>query len=623
MKLIFKQKLNLKFFTTRREKLLDKFNYPDLVEYKIDELSKEESLAILEKKIECSLAEMDPEFHNIADDILEKCGGSPLAIDAVANVLRGKTKDLDRWKYVSKEFALYISNTLAGEEHRSVFAAIQISVDFLKDKELEKNYFSLNIFQNSSFFNMKTVEVFWGKNYLFYLDTLTRNSLLLKQSTPFYGKAYTLHDLNKMYIETKLDENNKQEYRKQFIENYREECTSEWHKISPLEHGNFYHNYLEICQDLNEQNLAKEISEDILYNNPDISLQIVKKTVGFLELDLIQEAPKILEINRNPDVILCLKDYLDPITRKETFQKNITLDFHKSSNKKKFQSFFKEQEIKKVYENDTVIQGKVLKEIKGGLQVDIGGGFLAFLPNSQIDLKLTPNIEQFIGKTFDFKVLKYNKKGANIVISRKTLLEIDRLEKRAENLKKIKKGNIVKGIVKNITDYGVFVDIGGIDGLLHITDITWARITHPSEACAIGDEMEVMIIDFDLDKNRLSLGLKQKTADPWENIEKYKLGSIVTGKITNITAYGLFVELKKDVEGLVHNTELSWSKKITGIEDITQKVGDDIKVVVKEIDKDKRKISLSVKELTPDEVAQNRFCRRRCYSKSTACYYLG
>ena len=176
----------------------------------------------------------------------------------------------------------------------------------------------------------------------------------------------------------------------------------------------------------------------------------------------------------------------------------------------------------------------------------------------------------------------------------------------AQNFK-IKKGNIVKGIVKNITDYGVFVDIGGIDGLLHITDITWTRISHPSEACAIGDTIEVVIMDFDLEQCKVSLGLKQKTADPWEGIKKYKIGSIVNGKIISIAAYGIFVELEKGIEGLVSNAEISWSKKKTSVEDITQKVRDDIKVVVKEIDKDKRRISLSVKELTPnpwDEVAK-------------------
>ena len=169
----------------------------------------------------------------------------------------------------------------------------------------------------------------------------------------------------------------------------------------------------------------------------------------------------------------------------------------------------------------------------------------------------------------------------------------------AQNFK-IKKGNIVKGIVKNITDYGVFVDIGGIVGLLHITDITWNRISHPSEACAIGDTIEVVIMDFDLEQCKVSLGLKQKTADPWEGIKKYKIGSIVNGKIISIAAYGIFVELEKGIEGLVSNAEISWSKKKTSVEDITQKVRDDIKVVVKEIDKDKRRISLSVKELTPN-----------------------
>ena len=268
------------------------------------------------------------------------------------------------------------------------------------------------------------------------------------------------------------------------------------------------------------------------------------------------------------------------------------------ASKKKYRIVHIWKQVQEAYKKETTIEGTILEKIKGGMRVDVGVN--AFLPDSQVDLKPILNLEEVMGKTFDFKVLKYNKKRANIVISRRALLEMDRLEKRAENLKKIKKGNIVKGIVKNITDYGAFVDIGGIDGLLHITDITWTRISHPSEVCSIGDTIEVMIMDFDLEQNKVSLGLKQKTADPWEGIKKYKLGSVVIGKIASITSYGIFIEIEEGVEGLVHNTEMSWSKKTVNIDDIKQKIGDEIKSVIKEIDKDKRRISLSVKELTPN-----------------------
>ena len=266
--------------------------------------------------------------------------------------------------------------------------------------------------------------------------------------------------------------------------------------------------------------------------------------------------------------------------------------------KRKFQIVKIWEEVQGAFKKGTTIEGTILEKIKGGMRVDVGVN--AFLPDSQIDLKPILNFADVIGKTFEFKVLKCNKKRANIVISRRALLELDRMERRAENLKKIKKGGIVKGLVKNITDYGVFLDIGGIDGLLHITDITWARISHPSEVCTIGDTMEVIIMDFDLDKNRVSLGLKQKTKDPWVNIKKYKLRTTVTGKVASITVYGIFVELEKGVEGLVHNTELSWSKKIMSIADVTHKVGDRITAIIKEIDTEKRRISLSVKELAPN-----------------------
>ena len=195
------------------------------------------------------------------------------------------------------------------------------------------------------------------------------------------------------------------------------------------------------------------------------------------------------------------------------------------ASKKKFEIVHIWKQVQEAYKKETTIEGTILEKIKGGMRVDVGVN--AFLPDSQVDLKPILNLEEVMGKTFDFKVLKYNKKRANIVISRRALLEMDRLEKRAENLKKIKKGNIVKGIVKNITDYGVFVDIGGIDGLLHITDITWTRISHPSEACAIGDTIEVVIMDFDLEKNRVSLqilGLSvgQKTENLGKGLKNIK-----------------------------------------------------------------------------------------------------
>ncbi len=276
------------------------------------------------------------------------------------------------------------------------------------------------------------------------------------------------------------------------------------------------------------------------------------------------------------------------------------------ASKRKFKIVKVWEQVQEAFKKGTTIEGTILEKIKGGMKVDVGVN--AFLPDSQVDLKPILNLADVIGKTFEFKVLKCNKKRANIVISRRALLELDRMEKRAENLKKIKKGNVVKGLVKNITDYGAFLDIGGIDGLLHITDITWSRISHPSEVCAIGDTLEVMIMDFDLDQNKVSLGLKQKTKDPWENIKKYKLGEKIKGKIVNITNYGIFLELEAGIEGLVHNTELSWSKKIANITDVKQKIGDEVDVVIKEVDKDKRRISLSVRELFPNpwiEVAKN------------------
>lgn len=255
------------------------------------------------------------------------------------------------------------------------------------------------------------------------------------------------------------------------------------------------------------------------------------------------------------------------------------------------------EKIKETHANDKTIKGTIIEKIKGGMKVDIG--VTAFLPNSQIDLKPILNLDIFIGQNFDFKILKCSKSKSNIVLSRRALLEVGRVKERTKTLKSIKKGALIKGIAKNITSYGVFVDIGGIDGLLHITDMTWGRILHPSDICKIGDELELIITDFDLEKNKISLSLKDKTKDPWSNINKYKNGDIIEGKVINVTDYGIFIEIEKGVEGLVHISDLSWVKKITTTSNIKE-IGSKIKAVIKDINIEERKIALSVKDLTDD-----------------------
>ena len=214
--------------------------------------------------------------------------------------------------------------------------------------------------------------------------------------------------------------------------------------------------------------------------------------------------------------------------------------------------------ISEACENGDPVKGTVIAKVKGGLSVDIG--VKAFLPGSQIDIRPTKNLDKFIGKTMEFKVIKFNKKRGNIVLSRRAILQEERGKLRDETLEQISEGMIVKGIVKNITDYGAFIDLGGVDGLLHITDMSWGRVKHPSNLLAVGDEIDVKILKYDSSKERVSLGLKQVQPNPWESApEKYTAGTKVKGEIVSIKDYGIFVELDDGIEGLVHVSEVSWT----------------------------------------------------------------
>ena len=256
------------------------------------------------------------------------------------------------------------------------------------------------------------------------------------------------------------------------------------------------------------------------------------------------------------------------------------------------------EEINKVLEKDGVIEGKVSAVIKGGLYVDIG--VEAFLPGSQVDLHPIRDLASLIGQTFKFKVLKFNKRRGNIVLSRRALLEKEREELRKETVVNLKEGQIVEGIIKNITDYGLFVDLGGIDGLLHITDISWGRVTNPSEMFKIGEQIKVKIISFDRENERVSLGYKQIKPDPWEEAEqKYPIGARVQGKIVNITNYGAFIELEEGIEGLIHISEMSWIKKVRHPSQLLS-IGDLVEAMVLDLDVPRKRISLSLKQLEPN-----------------------
>jgi small subunit ribosomal protein S1 len=254
-----------------------------------------------------------------------------------------------------------------------------------------------------------------------------------------------------------------------------------------------------------------------------------------------------------------------------------------------------------------VINGKVKAVVKGGLLVNIG--VEAFLPASQIDITTPKNLQQYVGNNYDFKVVKINQERQNIVLSRRELIEQERTERRQKLLSEMTPGDIRKGTVKNITDFGAFIDLNGIDGLLHITDMSWGRIGHPSEVLKVGQDIDVVVLDINREKERVSLGLKQKMANPWDNIEgKFPIGAKVKGKVVNLVPYGAFVELEPGVEGLVHVTELSWTKRIAKPSDVL-KQDQEIEAVVLGINREEQKISLGVRQLetNPWDKAQEKY----------------
>jgi small subunit ribosomal protein S1 len=255
-------------------------------------------------------------------------------------------------------------------------------------------------------------------------------------------------------------------------------------------------------------------------------------------------------------------------------------------------------EIEAVYEGQRVIPARIEERIKGGLAVDIG--VRAFLPGSQVDIKPVRNLDALKGQEISCKIIKLNKKRGNIVVSRKAVLEEENSSRKARTLTELSEGAVLKGTVKNITDYGVFVDLGGLDGLLHITDLTWGRVTHPSEMVSVGDEIEVKVLKFDRGKERVSLGLKQLSEDPWLSVAgKFPVGARVKGKVLNLTDYGAFVELEQGVEGLIHVSEMSWSKRIKHPSKILSP-GDVVETVILDVNSQERRISLGLKQTEPN-----------------------
>ena len=319
-----------------------------------------------------------------------------------------------------------------------------------------------------------------------------------------------------------------------------------------------------------------------------ISDSDVMVDIGFKSEGLISRSEfdnkDLPEIGSNIDIFL---------EKFEDTDGNITLSKYKADFIKRW------EELKHFCDSGEPVNGKIVKRVKGGLVVDLGV-IQAFLPGSQADVQPIKNFDDLIGKEFDFQIVKVDEMRKNLVVSRKAILEESLNEKRQELMTKIEIGAELQGVVKNITDFGAFVDLGGVDGLIHITDFSWGRINHPSEIVEIGQEITVQVIDFNKETSRISLGLKQLVDNPWETIpEKYKVGDIVKGNIVSIMNYGIFIELEKGIEGLIHISEVSWTKNVQNLQD-TFKVGDTLDSKVLFVDSNEQKISLGIKQLSDD-----------------------
>src|SRR5881227_562944 len=340
-----------------------------------------------------------------------------------------------------------------------------------------------------------------------------------------------------------------------------------------------------------------------MYNGTMASIEegeIVKSRV----LD-IHDNMVVLDIGFKSEVTIPLEEFKDLPDLKPGDEVEVLLEHLEDQegsvvlSKKKADFMRVWERIRVAYESDEPVKGTLVKKIKGGVVVDLMG-VDAFLPGSQIALRRVPNVDELLGQTFDFKIIKLNKRRRNIVVSRRVILEQERAGKREKLMKELQKDQVRKGVVKNITDFGAFIDLGGVDGLLHITDMSWGRISHPSELVQIGAELEVKVLDIDWTRERISLGLKQLQSYPWKDVaEKYPVGTRVTGKVVSITNYGAFIELEPGIEGLVHISEMSWTRNVRHPSKLVS-IGETIEAVVLKVDPNEEKISLGMKQTEQD-----------------------
>jgi small subunit ribosomal protein S1 len=336
-------------------------------------------------------------------------------------------------------------------------------------------------------------------------------------------------------------------------------------------------------QSLNQIKYGDIATGKVVQINADtVMVDVGWKTEGFIPIRELKDAQGNINISVGDDI--------EVFVDKRDSEGNLILSRDKAAKLKVW------DDIKHACENNIPVKGTVVEKVKGGLSVDIG--VIAFLPGSQVDTRPIKDLDKFVGQTIDFHILKYDRKRNNVVLSRRSIVATERESEKKDTLSNIEEGSIVEGIIKNITDYGIFIDLGGIDGLLHVTDISWGRIAKPAESFHKGETIKVKVLSFDREKERVSLGLKQLAENPWEHIlDRYPVGALVEGKVVNLTDYGVFIELEQGVEGLVHISEMYWTREIKHPSKVLN-VGETVKVVVLEVNPEAKRVSLSLKQTT-------------------------
>ena len=362
---------------------------------------------------------------------------------------------------------------------------------------------------------------------------------------------------------------------------------------------------LRVRQDLYDEDYSDSDYEQMLSMYEGTMSQIVEGEIVKSKVLRVTDNAVILDVGFKSEGSVPLDEFKDPHTLKEGDEVEVFLEHLEDQegavvlSKKKADFMRVWEKIRVAHESDQPVEGTLVKKIKGGVVVNLMG-VDAFLPGSQIALRRVPNIDELLGQTYEFKIIKLNKRRRNIVVSRRVILENERAHKREHLMKELAVGQVRKGVVKNITDFGAFIDLGGVDGLLHITDMSYGRVSHPTEMVAIGKEVEVKILDIDWQRERISLGMKQLQSYPWQNVAaKYPVGTRVQGKVVSITNYGAFVEIEPGIEGLVHISEMSWTRNVRHPSKIVS-IGETIEAVVLKVDEAEEKISLGMKQTEQD-----------------------